>query len=82
MRAGAWAHQRSPPCVGFSCRKTDALPAAVWITVGGLRQEGATLQLKARRVAKAADRSADGGWCAYVPIGGALSVRDGQVSEA
>jgi hypothetical protein len=61
------------------CRDTSALPPALWVTVGTLRGEGLALQLKVRRLDRAEERGGGGGgaWCAYTPVGGALSVRDG-----
>jgi hypothetical protein len=63
-------------------RDASALPAALWVTVGGLAAGGLALQLRLRRLNRAAERAGAGGaWCAYAPAGGALSVRDGLLEE-
>ncbi len=63
-------------------RDARALPAALWVTVGGLATGGLALQLRLRRLDRAAERTgAEGAWCAYAPAGGALSVRDGLLEE-
>jgi hypothetical protein len=61
-----------------------ALPACLWLTVGLLAADGAALQLRLRRVARAArcagggGGSGGGGWAVYECVGGALTVRRGE----
>lgn len=60
------------------CRDTSALAPVVWLTVGGLAGSGLALQLKLKRLDRPSDRDKETGvWLPYVPIGGALSVRNG-----
>lgn len=64
-------------------RDTESLPAALWLTAGSLPREGLILQLKVRKVSRAADRAgADGAWCCYVPASGAVTVRAEGEAEA
>jgi hypothetical protein len=64
------------PCP--ACRDTSGLATAMWLTVGGLAGSGLALQLKLKRLDKPSERDKEaGGWYSYVPIGGALAVRDG-----
>ncbi len=60
------------------CRNTSALAPAVWLTVGSLAGDGMALQLKLKRLDKPSERDkVQGLWYPYVPVAGALSVRDG-----
>ena len=59
-------------------RDTSALAAAVWLTVGSLAGDGLALQLKLKRLDRPTERDkGTGEWFPYVPVAGALSVRDG-----
>jgi len=50
----------------------------VWLTVGGLAGSGLALQLRLKRLDRPSERDKDAGvWFPYVPVGGALAVRDG-----
>lgn len=50
----------------------------MWLTVGGLAGSGLALQLKLKRLDKPCERDKGlGVWYPYVPVGGALAVRDG-----
>ena len=60
------------------CRDTSGLAPAVWLTVGSLGGSGLALQLKLNRLDRPEERDKDAGvWFPYVPVGGALAVRDG-----
>lgn len=53
------------------------MPGVVWLTIGILATDGFALQLKLKRDAGAAVRDKEAGvYCAYVPVGGAVTVRD------
>ncbi|GAB4819300.1 hypothetical protein N2152v2_006346 [Parachlorella kessleri] len=59
-------------------KNTSALAPAVWLTVGSLAGDGMALQLKLKRLDKPSERDkVQGLWYPYVPVAGALSVRDG-----
>lgn len=46
--------------------------------MGGLAGSGLALQLKLQRQERPSERDREAGvWLAYVPVGGALAVRDG-----
>lgn len=48
------------------------------MTVGGLAGSGLALQLKLQRLERPSERDREAGvWLPYVPVGGALAVRDG-----
>lgn len=66
------------PCRPLLRRDTSGLAPAVWVTVGGLAGAGLALQLKLKRLDRPAERDKEAGvWYPYVPVGGALAVRDG-----
>lgn len=67
-----------PSCPWLPCRDTSALAPAVWLTVGSLAGEGLVLQLKLKRLDRPSERDKVlGVWYPYVPVAGALAVRDG-----
>ena len=74
-----WLRQQQvrPRCA-LPRRDTSGLAPAVWLTVGGLGSSGLALQLKLKRLDRPSERDREAGvWFPYVPVGGALAVRDG-----
>ena len=70
--------EKGSPSQLLPCRDTSALAPAVWVTVGGLAGSGLALQLKLKRLDRPSERDKTAGvWYPYVPVGGALAVRDG-----
>lgn len=65
------------------CRDTSELAPAVWLTVGSLAGSGLALQLKLKRLDRPSERDREAGvWFPYVPVGGALAVRDDLLAGA
>ncbi|PSC69454.1 Zinc finger MYND domain-containing 10 isoform B [Micractinium conductrix] len=63
-------------------RDASALAPAVWLTVGSLAGPGLALQLRLKRQDRPSERDRNAGvWLPYVPVGGALAVRDGLLSD-
>ncbi|KAL6764744.1 hypothetical protein V8C86DRAFT_1823479, partial [Haematococcus lacustris] len=53
-------------------------PPVIWLNIGLLAEDGLVLQLKLRRAAKPVERdTVSGGWFAYQPCGGAVTVLEG-----
>ncbi|KAF5841932.1 hypothetical protein DUNSADRAFT_10103 [Dunaliella salina] len=63
--------------------KAGEQPPIVWVTIGLLATDGLALQLKLKRADKPRERDRVlGVWCAYHPVGGALTVVRNQGSTA